>query len=144
MWCEKGSFVVVKIMVSVRVRNFSEFFCPDNISDRLNLVWWCIIMSQSIIREYYFAIFKVKATIVCACKRCLHNMWDRLLINCDGLVTLERKKEISLWYIYIYILEINLQKKRKLRQRNVCLFVLQRRNLKQNRERGRKVQTICT
>ena len=34
--------------------------CPDNISDRSNLVWWGIIISQS----YYFAMFKVKATIV--------------------------------------------------------------------------------
>ena len=40
--------------------------CPDNISDRLKLVWWCIIMSQSIIREYYFAIFTVIAKIVSA------------------------------------------------------------------------------
>ena len=40
--------------------------CPDNISDRLNLVWWCITMSQSIIREYYFAIFTVIAKIVSA------------------------------------------------------------------------------
>ena len=38
--------------------------CPDNISDRSNLVWWCIIISQSIIQKYYFAMFKVKATIV--------------------------------------------------------------------------------
>ncbi len=40
--------------------------CPDNISDRLNLVWWCIVMSQSIIWEYYFAIFTVIAKIVSA------------------------------------------------------------------------------
>ena len=38
--------------------------CPDNISDRSNLVWWCITISQSIIQKYYFAMFKVKATIV--------------------------------------------------------------------------------
>ena len=38
--------------------------CPDNISDRSNLVWWCIIISQSIIHKYNFAMFKVKATIV--------------------------------------------------------------------------------
>ncbi len=38
--------------------------CPDNISDRSNLVWWCIIISQSIIQKYHFAMFKVKATIV--------------------------------------------------------------------------------
>ena len=38
--------------------------CPDNISDRSNLVWWCIIISQSIIQKYQFAMFKVKATIV--------------------------------------------------------------------------------
>ena len=38
--------------------------CPDNISDRSNLVWWCIIISQSIIQKYHFAMFQVKATIV--------------------------------------------------------------------------------
>ena len=38
--------------------------CPDNISDRSNLVWWCIIISQIIIQKYHFAMFKVKATIV--------------------------------------------------------------------------------
>ena len=38
--------------------------CPENISDRLNLVWWCIIISQSIIQKYHFALFKVKGTIV--------------------------------------------------------------------------------
>ena len=31
-----------------------------------------------------------------------HNMWDRLLIKCDLLLTLESKKQISLWHIYIY------------------------------------------
>ena len=39
--------------------------CPDNISDESNLVRWCIIISQSIIQKYHFAMFKVKATIVC-------------------------------------------------------------------------------
>jgi len=38
--------------------------CPDNISDWSNLVWWCIIISQSIIQKYHFAMFKVKATII--------------------------------------------------------------------------------
>ena len=38
--------------------------CSDNISDRINLIWWCIIISQSIIRKYSFAVFKVKATII--------------------------------------------------------------------------------
>ena len=33
-------------------------------SDRSNLVWRCIIISQSIIQQYHFAMFKVKATIV--------------------------------------------------------------------------------
>ena len=37
--------------------------CPDNISDRSNLVWRCIIISQSIIQKYHFAMLKVKATI---------------------------------------------------------------------------------
>ena len=174
--------------------------CPDNISDRSNLVWWCIIISQSIIQKYYFAMFKFKATNVstrsseilkllqsklvwwyiiprqvrhcekvflllhrvwdreyglgdcgldcchswppwylkqgsipvpikkmwkehCFCNEytCLlsflvngssvwflypfylwwglHNMWDRLLIKCDWLLTLESKKQISLWHV---------------------------------------------
>ena len=38
--------------------------CPDNTSDQSDLVWWCIIISQSIIQKYHFAMFKVKATIV--------------------------------------------------------------------------------
>ena len=38
--------------------------CPDNISDPSNLVWWCITISQRIIQNYHFAMFKVKATIV--------------------------------------------------------------------------------
>ena len=38
--------------------------CMDNISDQSNLVWCCIIISQSIIQKYHFAMFKVKATIV--------------------------------------------------------------------------------
>ena len=38
--------------------------CPDSISDRSNSLWWCIIISQSIIQKYHFAMFKVKATIV--------------------------------------------------------------------------------
>ena len=33
--------------------------CPNNISDRSNLVWWCII-----IQKCHFAMFKVKVTIV--------------------------------------------------------------------------------
>ena len=32
--------------------------CPDNISDQSNLVWRCIIISQSIIQKYHFAMFK--------------------------------------------------------------------------------------
>ena len=27
-------------------------------------------------------------------------MWDRFLIKCDWLFTLESKKQISLWYVY--------------------------------------------
>ena len=38
--------------------------CPNNISDRSNLVWWHIYISQSTIQQYNFAMFKVKATIV--------------------------------------------------------------------------------
>ena len=29
---------------------------------------------------------------------CIRNMWDRLLIECDWLLTLEGKKHISLWH----------------------------------------------
>ena len=38
--------------------------CPDSILDQSNLVWWCIIISLSIIQKYHFVMFKVKATIV--------------------------------------------------------------------------------
>jgi len=38
--------------------------CPVNISDQSNLVWWGIIISQSIIQKYHSDMFKVKATIV--------------------------------------------------------------------------------
>ena len=31
-----------------------------------------------------------------------HNMWDRLLIKCNWLLTLESKKQPSDMYIYIY------------------------------------------
>ena len=34
---------------------------------------------------------------------CPHNMWDRLLIKYDWLLTLESKKQISLWHVYLYI-----------------------------------------
>ena len=40
------------------------YVCPDNFCDRLNLVWWCTIMGQSIRWKYHFAIFKVKAIII--------------------------------------------------------------------------------
>ena len=59
----KGCFAVFKARSQWRFRT-SVNVCPDNISDRSNLVWWCIIISQSIIQKYHFAMFKVKATIV--------------------------------------------------------------------------------
>ena len=40
---------------------------------------------------------------------CLHNMWNRLLI--DWLLNLERKKQISLWHIYIYMCVCKVQNK---------------------------------
>ena len=30
-------------------------------------------------------------------------MWDRFLIECDWLLTLESKKQIFLWHVYLYI-----------------------------------------
>ena len=33
-------------------------------SDKFNLVWWCIIMSQCVIQKHYFAIIKAKAHIM--------------------------------------------------------------------------------
>ena len=33
-------------------------------SDKFNLVWWCIIMSQCVIQKHYFAIIKAKAHIL--------------------------------------------------------------------------------
>ena len=59
----KGCFSVFKVKIIVKVLT-SVNVCPDNISDWSNLVWWCIIFSQSIIQKYHFAMFKVKATIV--------------------------------------------------------------------------------
>ena len=38
-----GCFAVFS--VTVKVRNCVNF-CPDNISDQINLIWWCTIMSQ--------------------------------------------------------------------------------------------------
>ena len=55
----KGCFAVLKVKVTVKMNA-----CPDNISDQSNLVWWCIIISQSIKQKYHFAMFKVKATII--------------------------------------------------------------------------------
>ena len=63
MSCEKvallylGSQSQWRLGVAVNV-------CPDSISDQINLIWWCIIMSQRILWKYSFAIFKVKATII--------------------------------------------------------------------------------
>ena len=61
--CEKVAFLYSRSRSQWRFWT-SVNVCPDNISDRLNLVWWCIIISQSIIQKYHFAMFKVKATIV--------------------------------------------------------------------------------
>ena len=62
MSCEKA------VLLYSRSRSQWRFWtsvnvCLDNISDWSNLVWWCIIISQSIIQKY-FAMFKVKATII--------------------------------------------------------------------------------
>ena len=59
----KGCFAVFKVRSQWRFWT-SMNVCLDNISDRSNLVWWCISISQNIIQKYYFAMFKVKATIV--------------------------------------------------------------------------------
>ena len=64
------------------------------------------------------------------------NICDRLLYNCDWLVTLESKKQISLWHTYIYKVQnklvqhipppfqITLQKKRKVCDLfHACLYL---------------------
>ena len=38
----------------------------------------------------------------------VHNMWDRLLIKCNWLLSLERKKQISLWQVYLYKVQTKL------------------------------------
>ena len=57
MSCEKvASRSQWKLWTSMNV-------CQDNISDRSNLVWWCITISPSIIHKCNLAMFKVKPTI---------------------------------------------------------------------------------
>ena len=63
MSCEKVALLYSRSISQWRFWT-SVNVCPDNISDRSNLVWWCIIISQSIIQKYHFAMFTVKATIV--------------------------------------------------------------------------------
>ena len=58
-----GCFAVFKVKVTVKVRNYSEFLSGQYLwSNKLNMVMHH--MSQNIIRKYYFAIFKVKATVI--------------------------------------------------------------------------------
>ena len=61
--CEKVAFLYSRSRSQWRFWT-SVNVCLETISDRSNLVWWCIIISQSIIQKYHFAMFKVKATIV--------------------------------------------------------------------------------
>ena len=63
LYCKKVALLYSRSRSQWRFWN-SVHVCLDNISDRSNLVWWCIIISQSIIQKYHFAMFKVKATIV--------------------------------------------------------------------------------
>ena len=62
MSCEKVALLYSRSRSQWRFWT-SVNICLDNISDQSNLVWWCIIISQSSIQKY-FAMFKVKATIV--------------------------------------------------------------------------------
>ena len=54
----KSCFAVFKVKVTVKVLNFSECLARKYLIDRY------IIISQSIIQKYNFAMFKVKATII--------------------------------------------------------------------------------
>ena len=60
--CEKVALLYSRSMSQWRFWT-SVNVCLDNISDQSNLVWWYIIISQSIIQKYHFVMFKVKATI---------------------------------------------------------------------------------
>ena len=64
--CSKAGVSCEKVaLLYSRSRSQWRFWTSANVcSDRSNLVWWCIIISQSIIQKYHFAMFKVKATNV--------------------------------------------------------------------------------
>ena len=67
--------------------------CPNNISDWSNLVWWCIIISQSIIQKYNFAMFTVEATIVSTrSSEILKLMQSKLVLWC-----ITKKWDKTLW-----------------------------------------------
>ena len=56
----------IQVKVTVMVLNYSECLPGQYLwSVKLSkLVWWCIIISQSVMWKYHFAMFKVKATII--------------------------------------------------------------------------------
>ena len=56
--------LVKRLLWSKHKVNATVNVCPDDVSDHSNLVWCCIIISQSIIQKYNFAMFKVRATNV--------------------------------------------------------------------------------
>ena len=63
MSCEKVALLYSRSRSQWRLGAAVNFW-PNNISDQINLIWWCIIMSQRIIGKYSFAIFNVRATVI--------------------------------------------------------------------------------
>ena len=55
----------LELLCCIQGQGHSEGDClPEQYLWSVKLVWWCIIISHSIIQKYNFAMFKVKATIV--------------------------------------------------------------------------------
>ena len=79
---------VFKVKVTAKCCNLSESLNVVQMifSDwlnllRPNLVWWCIIMSQIVFQKDWFAVFKVKVTVMDnIIKIWLLNLWSELLI----------------------------------------------------------------
>ena len=58
-WFKVKDAMKVQIYVSDWVRIYSE---PLNLP-LPNLVWWCVIMDQSVLQKDWFAVFMVKVTV---------------------------------------------------------------------------------
>ena len=56
MSCEKVALLYSRSRSQWRLGAAVNFW-PNNISDQINLIWWCIIMSQRI-REIFFCYFQ--------------------------------------------------------------------------------------